>query len=99
MVAVRLDFLGQGIERLAQFLRRQRGRLQAASVINCELTRPGIAAALQQLYSPAFQASLKHVRNPYGDGGASQKIVEVLKNASLNEIVKKRFYDCVLTCE
>ena len=42
---------------------RQRGRLQAKSVINCEATRESIASALGQLYSTDFQKSLHKVTN------------------------------------
>jgi GDP/UDP-N,N'-diacetylbacillosamine 2-epimerase (hydrolysing) len=72
---------------------RQRGRTQAESVINCEPDRRSIAIALETLYSRNFQAVLKQVRNPYGDGGASEKVLRVLKNHNLNHIVKKVFHD------
>jgi len=72
---------------------RQRGRVQAASVINCEPQRQSIAAALDKLYSQEFQASLRQVSNPYGEGGASEKVVSALKNQDLNHIVKKVFHD------
>ena len=72
---------------------RQRGRLKAESVIDCSPDRQSIAAALRRLYSPAFQAALKTVRNPYGEGGASEKIVQALRGYSLEAILKKSFYD------
>ena len=72
---------------------RQRGRLQAESVINCEPTRNSITAAFQQLYSTTFKANLKDVRNPYGDGGASAIVVDTLKHCALDGLVKKAFYD------
>ena len=72
---------------------RQRGRLQATSVINCEPSLDSIVAALEQLYSTEFQASLHHVINPYGEGGASAKVVNILKHNALAGIVKKTFYD------
>jgi GDP/UDP-N,N'-diacetylbacillosamine 2-epimerase (hydrolysing) len=72
---------------------RQRGRLQAASVINCEPTHQNIASALTKLYSPGFQKSLSNVTNPYGDGGASEKVVKIIKNHVLDGMVKKAFYD------
>lgn len=72
---------------------RQRGRLQAESVINCEPTRQSIAAALGMLYDADFQASLSQIRNPYGDGGASKKVVETIKHYSIDGIAKKTFYD------
>jgi GDP/UDP-N,N'-diacetylbacillosamine 2-epimerase (hydrolysing) len=72
---------------------RQRGRLQAASVINCEPNRASIMAGLIQLYSIGFQTSLRKVINPYGEGGASEKVVNTLKNWAIAGIVKKTFYD------
>ena len=72
---------------------RQRGRLQAKSVINCETTRSGITAALIQIYSTQFQKSLKDTINPYGEGGASNLIVSIIKTAALEGIQKKSFYD------
>ncbi len=72
---------------------RQRGRLQAASVINCEPTRKGIAAALDRLYTADFQASLSQVQNPYGEGGASEKVVKTIKHCALDGLVKKSFFD------
>lgn len=72
---------------------RQRGRLQAASVINCEPTRQSIAAALERLYSADFQANLRQARNPYGEGGASEKVVETIKHYATDGIAKKVFND------
>lgn len=72
---------------------RQRGRLQAASVINCEPTRESIGVALERLYGADFQASLSQARNPYGEGGASEKVVETIKHYPLNGITKKAFYN------
>lgn len=72
---------------------RQRGRLQAASVINCEPTRRNIAEALERLYSTDFQVSLSQVCNPYGEGGASEKVVEIIKHHAIDGMTKKAFYD------
>ena len=72
---------------------RQRGRLKAKSVIDCSPDRQSISAALQRLYSPAFQAELRTVLNPYGEGGASEKVVRVLQDYPLECILKKSFHD------
>ena len=72
---------------------RQRNRLKAESVIDCEPTREAIGRALEYLDSKEFQAMLPTVRNPYGEGGASDRIVEVLESADLEGILKKKFYD------
>lgn len=72
---------------------RQLGRIQAASVINCEPREKDIQRAIEKLYSPNFKANLEAIKNPYGDGGASARIVKVLKEASLEGIIKKTFHD------
>ena len=72
---------------------RQRGRLKAESVIDCAPERTSIAEALEQLYSPDFQTSLETVSNPYGEGGASDRVVEKLAEISLEGLMKKRFLD------
>jgi GDP/UDP-N,N'-diacetylbacillosamine 2-epimerase (hydrolysing) len=77
---------------------RQRGRLQASSVINSEPNKLAIRIALQRIYSDEFQMTLKEVRNPYGEGGASEKIVATIKDAKLDGILKKHFYDIEQPC-
>jgi GDP/UDP-N,N'-diacetylbacillosamine 2-epimerase (hydrolysing) len=72
---------------------RQRGRLQTGSVINCEPTQGSISSALTRLYSTDFQANLNQVNNPYGEGGASAKVVNLIKHFKIDGVVKKNFYD------
>jgi GDP/UDP-N,N'-diacetylbacillosamine 2-epimerase (hydrolysing) len=72
---------------------RQRGRLMAGSVISCNPTRESITFAILKLYDPVFNASLESVVNPYGDGGAVEKILHILKSISLDELIKKTFFD------
>jgi GDP/UDP-N,N'-diacetylbacillosamine 2-epimerase (hydrolysing) len=71
---------------------RQRGRLKAQSVIDCVPERSAITAALQHLYSAGFQAQLSAARNPYGEPGASDKVVAILRDYPLDGILKKVFY-------
>ncbi|MDO8652927.1 MAG: UDP-N-acetylglucosamine 2-epimerase [Undibacterium sp.] len=72
---------------------RQLGRLQAESVINCDPTRQSISAALERLYSVDFLGGVSQVKNPYGDGGASEKVVKIIKHHVIDYIVKKAFHD------
>jgi len=72
---------------------RQKGRVKAASVIDCEPKKESILMSLKKLYSKEFQKKLKDVKNPYGDGGAAIKIKEVIKEKDLSGILKKKFYD------
>ena len=78
---------------------RQRGRLQATSVINCEATQQNISDAIYTLYSPNFQMDLSQVCNPYGEGGASDEIVKIIKSVTLDCLIKKHFYDVGHLCE
>lgn len=77
---------------------RQRGRLQSTSVINCEPTQQSITDAINTLYSPKFQMDLSQVCNPYGEGGASEKIMKIIKSATLDGLIKKHFYDVRQVC-
>jgi GDP/UDP-N,N'-diacetylbacillosamine 2-epimerase (hydrolysing) len=72
---------------------RQLGRIQAASVINCEPKENDIKRAIKTLYSPEFKSNLAATENPYGEGGASARVVKTLKEFSLEGIIKKTFHD------
>jgi GDP/UDP-N,N'-diacetylbacillosamine 2-epimerase (hydrolysing) len=72
---------------------RQKGRIKADSVIDCEPEKSDIAQAFEKLYSQEFQDILKDTINPYGDGCASMKIIEEIKKVDLQNILKKSFYN------
>jgi GDP/UDP-N,N'-diacetylbacillosamine 2-epimerase (hydrolysing) len=72
---------------------RQKGRLKAASVIDCEPQRESIKAALTIAYSADFQTTLRETCNPYGDGGASEKVLHILENYDFTSSLKKMFHD------
>lgn len=72
---------------------RQLGRLKASSVIDCLPQRLAITDAVRTLYSPAFRQTVQCTVNPYGQGGASEKIVRVLQDHPLDGIIKKSFYN------
>ena len=76
---------------------RQRGRIKAESVIDCKPTTKSVSDAIKKLYSSEFQQKLKTVKNPYGSGGASESIVKTLENISLKTILKKKFYNMVIS--
>ena len=78
---------------------RQEGRLKASSVIDCEPKASAILEALNQLYTIEFQKKIRETINPYGEGGASTKVVEVLRNVTLDDMLKKKFYDVEYACE
>lgn len=72
---------------------RQRGRIKAASVIDCLPEKKEILKSFEKIYSKDFQKLLKTIKNPYDNGQSSKKIVEVLKNFKLENILKKKFYN------
>ena len=72
---------------------RQKGRIKASSVIDCEPKKDEILGAIKRAYSSEFRQILKDTLNPYDGGESSKKIVEILKNANLEGILKKKFYD------
>ena len=72
---------------------RQKGRMQADSIINCMPSKKSILEAFKDLYLKEFQDSLLNVINPYGDGCASGRIAKKIKKLNLKNILKKSFYD------
>ena len=72
---------------------RQKGRLAAESVVHCNAEIENIRKALRTIYTPDFKASLAKTKNPYGDGGASKKIAQTLRDYPINGILKKTFYN------
>ena len=74
---------------------RQKGRIQASSVINCEPTRESIGQAIMQALTDASIKHAKETINPYGMGNTSDKIIEVISDYVLNNKVdlKKQFYN------
>ena len=74
---------------------RQKGRTQARSVINCIPKADNIIEAISTALSEEFKNSICNIVNPYGDGNASEVIVNVTKEFLLNNKLKiqNSFYD------
>lgn len=74
---------------------RQKGRLQASSVINCEATQESIKHALRVALSKAFMKKASKAINPYEKANTSDRVVEVIKEYVLCDKIniKKKFYD------
>lgn len=79
---------------------RQTGRLKAASVLDCAPCATEIAAAIEKAMSSEFRDTCASVISPYGSGGATRKIVEILRGFKPDQqIVKKSFYDVAVDIE
>ena len=72
---------------------RQRGRVQAQSIINSGTSSIELFSAFEKLYAPEFQEQVRNCRNPYGEGGASTKIVSTLNEIELSGVTQKYFHD------
>jgi UDP-hydrolysing UDP-N-acetyl-D-glucosamine 2-epimerase len=72
---------------------RQKGRLRAASVIDCGEEATAISAAISQALAPEFKIKVKEMKIPFGDGEAAPRIKEILKTHSLEGLLMKRFHE------
>lgn len=69
---------------------RQRGRVQARSVVNCEPDEDAIVRAIET----AFALDTTGVVNPYGDGFSAARIRDCLKTIpDVRALLQKRFFD------
>lgn len=59
---------------------RQRGRLRGPNVLDAELDRLQIVAAISKAIEPGHRATFEHSTNPYGDGRAAPRIAEHLRD-------------------
>lgn len=72
---------------------RQKGRIKADSVLSSEPIASSILQCAKKALSPEFKAILKNVKNPYGEGGASDKTLAILREYPLEGLLKKAFYN------
>lgn len=70
---------------------RQQGRERARNVLDASPDALDIGAKIAQARSEEFRRSLEGMENPYGDGRATEKIVEVLTTVPLTQdlLIKK----------
>jgi GDP/UDP-N,N'-diacetylbacillosamine 2-epimerase (hydrolysing) len=72
---------------------RQSGRLKALSVIDCKAEKNQIIKSIKKACSRKFKIKLNSVSNPYGNGGASKKIINILETKNFVNLKKKFFFD------
>ncbi|KRB51002.1 UDP-N-acetyl glucosamine 2-epimerase [Rhizobium sp. Root708] len=72
---------------------RQKGRIRAASVIDCEPRRDDILRAIAATYDADYRKKLENNVNPYGSGGASGAIANIIESCDLSALIRKQFYD------
>jgi len=74
---------------------RQGGRVRANNVIDVPCEEGAIQDGLEQALSSAFQSALAGMVNPYGDGRATERILETLRSTDFSGLQGKRFRDKV----
>ncbi len=68
---------------------RQKGRLQAVSISNCDVRHEAILNAIQSVVGKRYNK----VDHPYGDGHSSEKIIAALKRIpDFNVLLQKHFF-------
>lgn len=72
---------------------RQKGRIAADSVIHCGTSIREIRSGLQLVLSENVHQVAKNTINPYQKENTVVNILEKIKNYSLQNIIKKSFYD------
>ena len=68
---------------------RQKGRIQANSIINCEPKKDDILNAIKKGYELDCSSAI----NPYEGKDSADEIIKILKNYNLDNILKKEFYN------
>lgn len=74
---------------------RQKGRMMAESVIQCDPAQDQITLAIQKGMTPEFQKMAKNIKSPFGDGTTSSQIVQIVLDylRHKNETNEKHFFD------
>ena len=72
---------------------RQNGRIKAKSVIDCKPISNEIQKAIAEVYTETFKSKIQDTKNPYGNGGASLKIIQSLKKIEFGSLKLKPFHD------
>lgn len=71
---------------------RQDGKVHAENVIDVGYSETEITEGINKALSAEFRESLQDMKSPYGDGHASEKIIDILKGLTLGpELLKKKF--------
>jgi GDP/UDP-N,N'-diacetylbacillosamine 2-epimerase (hydrolysing) len=72
---------------------RQKGRIKAKSVIDCDTGVKDIIVALRISLSHEFTNMVKTIHNPYEKANTAMNIKDILRQAKLSGILKKQFFD------
>lgn len=72
---------------------RQKGRLQADSIVNCETDKNSVVEGLKSVLSSEMQKKAKGTINPYELPNSAQRIFDVISTYPLEKLNQKHFYN------
>ena len=72
---------------------RQKGRMAADSVYNCETDKQSVLKGLDIVLSEEFKQKAAATQNPYDKEGTAQAIFKVISTYPLDGLRQKHFYD------
>jgi GDP/UDP-N,N'-diacetylbacillosamine 2-epimerase (hydrolysing) len=75
---------------------RQKGRIQALSVVNCDPSTTEIMAAFDQVKTTESKQIVSKLVNPYWNGGVAKQIAKAIKSFDLEKHQLKKFNDLSL---
>ncbi|WP_312906088.1 UDP-N-acetylglucosamine 2-epimerase [Sphingobacterium multivorum] len=75
---------------------RQKGRTQAKSVLNCAVELNSILNCFKTVKDSVFKNSFIDIQNPYGQGGTSDKIVQILSQLEWDNLKIKKFHNIAI---
>lgn len=75
---------------------RQKGRIAAESVWNCETDKLSVLSGLEKVLSPEFRAFAKMVNNPYEKANSAEEIFKVISSYPLESLNQKSFYNIIV---
>jgi len=76
---------------------RQKGRVRAESVVDCEPSTVSIEAAIHKGISLEFHQLLENTKNPYEKAGTACEIVSTIVAVNPTGLLKKKFYNIPIT--
>lgn len=65
---------------------RQNGRMKPKNIINVGHNSHQIYKAIKKGISTSFKKKIKNIKNPYGDGSSSTKILKIIKRLKLKKL-------------
>lgn len=74
---------------------RQNGRLRGENVLDTGYDEVSIFSAIEKCLTPEFRQLCEKIKNPYGDGTAGKKVVQILSELNLG----KRLIQKMMTLE